>query len=90
MSVQGQDAIHQRFLSFGAQGQSLYADFVRAIHEALTSAAVNVFWIGTGLAVLGLLAALFLKDVPLRRADFYEAARQAPPADPAGDVPRTP
>lgn len=53
---------------------------VTAIHEALAQAIAGSFWIGLVVAVMGLVAALCLKEVPLRTTHEDEPEAPAAPA----------
>ena len=52
---------------------------VRALHEALAQAIAGSFWIGLVVALIAVLATLFLKELPLRTTHHDHAASPPPP-----------
>jgi MFS family permease len=51
------------------------AIFVEGFHRALTIAIANSIWLGVGAAVIAAIAALFLREIPLRTTRGAEAQR---------------
>ncbi|HUY57598.1 MAG TPA: MDR family MFS transporter [Candidatus Micrarchaeaceae archaeon] len=52
---------------------------VRALHDALAQAIAGSFWIGLVVALIAVLATLFLKELPLRTTHHDQAASPSPP-----------
>jgi EmrB/QacA subfamily drug resistance transporter len=74
--------LQQYFVAAGPQGQLLFDQFLGAMRASLSGAITTVFAVGCALMVLGLVATLFLPEIPLRqrrRASPVEVAN-APPA----------
>jgi EmrB/QacA subfamily drug resistance transporter len=61
--------IQQVFAAHGAAGDALFAQLMETIRVGLAQAISDVFLVGTLLIALGLVATLFLREIPLRRGD---------------------
>ncbi len=86
LSAQAQDAIRARFDQLGAAGDALYQRFIGIVHQALAGGTRELFTIALAFALAALVASAFLREVPLRRDDFFEDAAAAPDAaDDAAD-----
>ncbi|MHB1418615.1 MAG: MDR family MFS transporter [Bacillota bacterium] len=72
ITAQAQEAIKAKFIAFGPSGIDLYNKFIEAVKLSLTSGVTRLFLIGTIFAVLTLIATFFLKEIPLKRDDFYK------------------
>jgi EmrB/QacA subfamily drug resistance transporter len=59
--------IQQGFAAYGPTGNTLFGQLMAAIRLGLAQAISDVFLVGTLLIVLGLIATLFLREIPLRR-----------------------
>ncbi len=59
--------IQQRFAAYGPTGNALFGQLMATIRLSLAQAISDVFLVGTLLIVLGLIATLFLREIPLRR-----------------------
>jgi EmrB/QacA subfamily drug resistance transporter len=70
-----------------AQAQPI---FVEGFHRALTIAIANSIWLGVGAAALALVAALFLKEIPLRSTLGAPAGVAASAASPERKGPAIP
>jgi EmrB/QacA subfamily drug resistance transporter len=70
---------------FKAIVEPLIPNIVAGIHEAISIAIANSFWLGIGGAIVAALAALLLKEVPLRTT-FEMAPEDAP--DETGEATR--
>ena len=81
LSAQAQQAIRSRFDAFGAQGDALYRQFLDAVHQALAGGTRELFGIALVFGVLALVATLFLREVRLKRDDFFDEP-DASAADP--------
>jgi EmrB/QacA subfamily drug resistance transporter len=67
LNPQAADAIRQQTLALGPQGAQLFDALFTAIKLGLVAALHDVFLLGSGLAVLGWITVLFLKELPLRK-----------------------
>ncbi|MBE3560902.1 MAG: MFS transporter, partial [Ktedonobacteraceae bacterium] len=65
LSADAQTKMHQAFAAFGPAGEQLYHTLLEAVKVGLTQGLHNVFILSTVIMVLGLLAVLFLKEIPL-------------------------
>jgi EmrB/QacA subfamily drug resistance transporter len=61
--------IQQAFAAYGAAGDSLFAQLIATIRLSLAQAISDVFLVGAMLIALGLVATLFLREIPLRGKD---------------------
>jgi EmrB/QacA subfamily drug resistance transporter len=59
--------IQQGFAAYGPSGDALFAQLMATIRLSLAQAISDVFLVGALLIVLSLVAALFLREIPLRR-----------------------
>jgi EmrB/QacA subfamily drug resistance transporter len=62
------EALHQQILALGADGTRLFNALYSAIQVGLVAALHDVFLLGAALGVLGVIAVLFLKEIPLRKS----------------------
>jgi hypothetical protein len=65
LSSQGQETLRAAFANL-PHGAALQTPFLTALKEALTSSLHDAFLVGLIIAVLGAVAALFLKEIPLQ------------------------
>ncbi|HKI57047.1 MAG TPA: MDR family MFS transporter [Trueperaceae bacterium] len=86
ISQQAQTAIHTAFARFGAQGDTFYTQFLRAVRAGLDHGMQAVFLVGLIVAVLALVTAFFLPEAPLKRDEFFRGE----PADAGGRDPGAP
>jgi hypothetical protein len=77
-------SIATSFDKYGAQGHQLFLAFMDAVRHSLASAISDLFVLGTVIGILGLVAVLFLKEVPLRRTHAMEEAPEAAEEGPEG------
>ena len=73
---------------FAAIPAEFQAIFIDGFHRALTIAIANSIWLGVGAAIIAVVSALFLKEIPLRTthgATAPAAAAQPLRATPAAD-----
>jgi EmrB/QacA subfamily drug resistance transporter len=61
--------IQQGFAAYGPSGDALFAQLILTIRLSLAQAISDVFLVGTLLIALSLVAALFLREIPLRSKD---------------------
>ncbi len=66
------------FAVFGAQGLTLFHQFIEAIRVSLSSAITNVFFLGFIIMLLGLFSVLFLREIPLRKSNIAQPAEATP------------
>jgi len=66
LSPDAQKQMLQQFSAYGPQGQTIYNQLIEAVKVGLTQGIHNVFILSLVLMVIGLVAAFFLKEVPLR------------------------
>ncbi len=76
----GEAILHQ--VPAAAQGliQPFVIQFDQAFNNAMSLAIAHTFWLGVGATVLGFIAALFMRELPLRRAHGSETAEASPSA----------
>jgi MFS family permease len=61
-------SLEQQILALGGDGSQLYAALFSAIQAGLVVALHDVFLLGAVLGALGVIAVLFLKEIPLRKS----------------------
>jgi EmrB/QacA subfamily drug resistance transporter len=66
------------------------ANIVTGIHAAFSLAVAQTFWIGVGAGVISLLAALAMREIPLRREAAATEAAAAQTSGQPGGIPATP
>lgn len=81
-SPQAQEAIKSLFQQFGTAGAKLYNEFIAAVKSSLTYGFHHLFIITIVFAVAALAVTFFLKEVPLKKDDFYKSG---PKSDGAGN-----
>ncbi|HTD80226.1 MAG TPA: MFS transporter, partial [Chloroflexota bacterium] len=92
LNPQTADTLQASFVALGPQGLALYATVLEAVKLALSSSLHDVFLLGAGVAAVGVLVVMFLREVPLRgsqtatRATEAGAVSSLPPV-PARDEP---
>jgi hypothetical protein len=59
--------IQQGFAAYGPTGNALFGQLMATIRLSLAQSISDAFVVGTLLIVLGLIATLFLREIPLRR-----------------------
>ncbi len=62
------ETLHQQVLALGADGALLFNELYGAIQVGLVAALHDVFLLGTILGVAGVIAVLFIKEIPLRKS----------------------
>jgi EmrB/QacA subfamily drug resistance transporter len=72
ISAPARSALQASFAKFGSQGGELFDAFMNAVRHSLASAISSLFVLATVIGILGLVAVLFLKEVPLRRTHSLE------------------
>ena len=76
LSSGARQTIATSFDKYGAQGHQLFLAFMDAVRHSLASAISDLFVLGTVIGILGLVAVLFLKEVPLRRTHAMQEAQE--------------
>jgi hypothetical protein len=71
-NAQAQEALRDRFAHFGAEGEALYGQFVGVVQGALASGIHELFIIALVFGIATLLGTFFLKEIRLKREDFFE------------------
>jgi EmrB/QacA subfamily drug resistance transporter len=77
------DSLKAQVLALGPQGVAIYNALYDAIKIGLVDSLHDVFLLGAGLGLCGLVITLFLKELPLRRT---YASQEAPMAETAAQV----
>jgi EmrB/QacA subfamily drug resistance transporter len=67
LSPGGLAQLRAAFAGYGAQGLSIYNLLLQAVKTGLTQSIHNVFALSLGIIIVGLVAVLFLKEIPLRK-----------------------
>jgi EmrB/QacA subfamily drug resistance transporter len=62
------EALHQQVLALGANGTLLFNELYEAIQIGLVAALHDVFLLASILGVVGVIAVLFIKEIPLRKS----------------------
>ena len=66
--------IQHGFAALGPQGLSLFRQLMDLIQTSLSTAITNVFFLGFIIMVMGLVAVLFLREIPLRKSNTATVA----------------
>jgi EmrB/QacA subfamily drug resistance transporter len=67
LSPGGLAQLRASFANYGPQGLSIYNLLLQAVKTGLTQSIHNVFVLSLGIIIVGLVAVLFLKEIPLRK-----------------------
>ncbi|WP_082725788.1 MDR family MFS transporter [Limnochorda pilosa] len=71
INAETQAAIRARFAAFGSQGGELYHQFIEAVRGSLAAGTARLFAVGFIFAVLAVVSTLFLKEIRLKRDEFF-------------------
>ncbi len=71
-NAQTQAAIKSQFAAFGPQGDKLYNEFIKAVHQSLAAGMEHVFLIAFAVGLVMLLVTIFLPEISLQRDEFFE------------------
>ena len=71
LSPGGLAQIRAGFAGYGPRGLSIYFQLLEAVKTGLTQSIHNVFVLSLGIVIVGLIAALFLKEIPLKERSSY-------------------
>lgn len=78
ITSEAQQALKGGFLKiFGPAGPNLYNDFIKAVKLGLSSGTNRLFAIGVVFAILTLVITFFLKEIPLKKEEFFEEKSEA-------------
>ena len=77
VSPAAKERIAAGFAKFGAQGDALFNQFMDAVRHSLAAAITEIFLVATVIGLLGFVAVLFLKEVPLRRTHDHPEVEEA-------------
>jgi MFS family permease len=69
---QAQDAVRRYFSVFGDRSDKLYSQFIDAVRSALASGFHRLFVLTLVFAVIAFIVTFFLKEIPLKRDEYYE------------------
>jgi EmrB/QacA subfamily drug resistance transporter len=78
-----QAMLKARFEGFGQAGAQLYEQFINTVKHALTMGVTRLYYIGIVFAVLAVILAFLLKEIPLKKDEYF---RQAAPKEPAAGL----
>lgn len=76
ITAEAQNSIKVIFKPLGKAGTALYNEFIHAIKLTLTSGIHRLFTIGVIFAALILITSFFLKEIPLKKDEFFEEKAQ--------------
>ena len=79
ITAQAQELIKVQFAAYGPAGINFYDQFIQAVKLSLTDGITRLFTIGLVFAVLTLITALLLREIPLKRDEFYREGEKAGP-----------
>ncbi len=83
LSPEATAQVRDSFAALGAQGLDLFDQLMTVIRESLGSAITDLFAVGMGIMILGLVTCLFLREIPLRKSHHAPIDGVAPkPAAP--------
>ncbi|KPU27858.1 hypothetical protein TR13x_00415 [Caloranaerobacter sp. TR13] len=72
ITAHAQEQIKTMFSAFGNAGLKLYNQFIHAVKLSLSTGITKLYSFGVVFAVLTLLAAFCLKEIPLKHDEFYD------------------
>ena len=81
--------VQQAFSGFGGDGQALFEQTIEGVKASLAVAIADAFLVAAFILMGSLVAAFFMKEIPLRKGhyDAEEAAAMAGPPAPAPAIP---
>jgi EmrB/QacA subfamily drug resistance transporter len=79
IDAKAQNALKAMFGKYGSAGDALYAQFMKAVKSSLAQGVQRLFLFGLIFAGLTLVSALLLKEIKLKRDEFYKE----PPGEPS-------
>ncbi|OEF99117.1 multidrug MFS transporter [Vulcanibacillus modesticaldus] len=72
ITAQAQNMLRSMFLKFGDNGLALYEQFIKGIKLSLAAGISKLFAVGIIFAILSMITAFFLKEIPLKKDEFYQ------------------
>lgn len=87
LNTQAYNRVHDAFLSFGAQGQTIFDQTIDAVKVSLSSAITEAFFTSAFVMAAALVVAVFLKEIPLRRFHYVSAEGGVEMADEEAEFP---
>lgn len=72
LTQKAQDAMQAQFKAYGAQGTTMFHEFIHAIKVSLTYGIHHLFLLGIVFAALTFLGSFFLPEIGLKGREFYE------------------
>ncbi|WP_324669997.1 MDR family MFS transporter [Geochorda subterranea] len=71
ITAEAQERVRAVLASMGGEGEQMARTFVEALRQALADGMAGIFAVGWWLALATLAATLWLKEIPLKRDEFY-------------------
>jgi EmrB/QacA subfamily drug resistance transporter len=71
------------FAGLGPRGQGLFNQLMLTIHQSLATAITDIFLVGAGAMLLGVMVSLFLRELPLRASHQTPAGQDQPLRQPS-------
>ena len=89
LNTDAYERVQQAFSSFGAEGQTLFAQTIEGVRASLAVAIADAFLVAAVILMVSLVIAFFMKEIPLRKGhyDAEETAAMAGPSAPAPAIP---
>lgn len=81
LSPEATAQVRDSFNALGAQGLDLYNQLMLVIRDSLASAITDLFGVGMGIMILGLVTCLFLREIPLRKSNQVPIGDVVPPVE---------
>jgi EmrB/QacA subfamily drug resistance transporter len=72
VTSKAQELLRQRFDAFGQAGADLYRQFSDTVRHSLAAGVTRLFTIGIVFASLALVMAFLLKEIPLKKDEFFK------------------
>ena len=73
VTSRAQEILRDRFAASGQAGSDLYRQFADTVKHSLTAGVTRLFTIGIVFAALAMVLALLLKEIPLKKDEFFKA-----------------
>lgn len=78
LSPEAMAKVRDSFNALGAQGQDLFNQLMTVIRDSLATAITDLFAVGMAVMILGLVACLFLREIPLRKSNHAPMGEAIP------------
>jgi hypothetical protein len=79
LSPEATAQVRDSFAALGTQGVDLFNQLMTVIRDSLASAITDLFGVGMGIMILGLVVCLFLREIPLRKSNHGPMGAPAAP-----------